>query len=314
MPSSLPPEPSPRRLAGAATLAAAVVVALIAAGTLGACAHLLRAPVPMRTVEQRLGAGRADCLVVLLPGRGSSPEDFTHHHFADLARQAGADVDFLAADARLGYYYRHTLLDRLQADVIAPARARGYRQIWLAGISLGGTSALLYTQAHPADVTGILLLAPFLGDPPVVDEIAATGLAAWPTPAVTLESDFERDLWRFLQPYARRPQPRPPLYLAYGTHDRFARAHALLAAALPADHVFTAPGGHDWPTWTRLWNLLLAAPILPRAHPASDPPLTASCSRAPRTRCPTPAEPSARSGTCDGCCASACTPAASGPT
>jgi hypothetical protein len=31
----------------------------------------------------------------------------------------------------------------------------------------------------------------------------------------------------------------------------------LLAAALPAGAADVVDGGHDWPTWLRLWNLFL---------------------------------------------------------
>ena len=45
-----------------------------------------------------------------------------------------------------------------------------------------------------------------------------------------------------------------PIYLAYGTEDFGARAHAVLAAALPKDHVITRPGEHSWTTWTPLFE------------------------------------------------------------
>jgi hypothetical protein len=49
--------------------------------------------------------------------------------------------------------------------------------------------------------------------------------------------------------------------MGYGVDDRFAFSHRLLAAALPADRVFTTEGGHDWPEWMRLWRRML--PTLP---------------------------------------------------
>ena len=39
------------------------------------------------------------------------------------------------------------------------ARARGYQQVWLIGMSLGGIGTLYYARAHTAEVTGILALA-----------------------------------------------------------------------------------------------------------------------------------------------------------
>jgi hypothetical protein len=49
----------------------------------------------------------------------------------------------------------------------------------------------------------------------------------------------------------------PPLYLGYGQEDRFSAAHALLAGELPADAVDVIAGGHDWRTWTNLWENFL---------------------------------------------------------
>ncbi len=49
----------------------------------------------------------------------------------------------------------------------------------------------------------------------------------------------------------------PPLYLGFGHDDRFAAAHKLLAAALPPASVDVIAGGHEWRTWTRLWENFL---------------------------------------------------------
>jgi len=44
------------------------------------------------------------------------------------------------------------------------------------------------------------------------------------------------------------------LYLGFGRSDRFCAAHELLAATLPPESVDVIDGGHDWPTWFRLWE------------------------------------------------------------
>ena len=49
----------------------------------------------------------------------------------------------------------------------------------------------------------------------------------------------------------------PPLHLGLGREDRFAERHRVLAAALEPGEVDTVPGGHDWPTWRRLWDNFL---------------------------------------------------------
>ena len=59
------------------------------------------------------------------------------------------------------------------------------------------------------------------------------------------------------------PSNLPPLYLGFGLSDRFASNHQLLADALPAGHVFTTEGGHDWPQWSQLWRKMLDVLPLP---------------------------------------------------
>jgi len=68
------------------------------------------------------------------------------------------------------------------------------------------------------------------------------------------QSEEERRIWRFIQD---RPAGAPPLHLGYGRDDRFAQAHGLMARSLPVDAVDVAAGGHDWETWTRLWENFL---------------------------------------------------------
>src|SRR5829696_6661814 len=139
------------------------------------CARLRPAPVPLRTIEVEPGVPGSRSLLVLLPGRRDSPEDFARFGWGELARKAGAGARIVAVDAHLGYYYRRTIVDRLREDVIAPARAQGVDRVWLAGVSLGGTGSILYSIEHPEDVRGITMFAPFLGEEEVRKEIEAAG-------------------------------------------------------------------------------------------------------------------------------------------
>jgi pimeloyl-ACP methyl ester carboxylesterase len=223
---------------------------------LAGCIRPRPATVPLRTVSYP-GPGEPRTLVVLLPGRRDTPEDFGRFQFPELADRAGVKADMVAVDAHLGYYYGRTIVDRLREDVIAPARQR-YDRIWLVGISIGGTGALLYAAQYPEDVNGILLLAPFLGEEKVINEVAAAGgLRGWRPPETLAPDDFQRRLWSWLKRYEGRSEGQIPLYLGYGRSDSFARANALLGAVLPPDRVFTAPGGHGWKAWRVLWQAFL---------------------------------------------------------
>ncbi len=262
-------------LAGAGATAAAVLG--------GGCSLLPRTPtVPMPTLRPPgpcagSGTGRAPVLLVMLPGAYSLPQEFVDKGFVSALRERGIAADVVVADSHLGYFGDRSVLRRLRDDVVAPARAQGYRQVWLVGISLGGFGALAYATAfgnHPAQgVDGVLALAPYLGGRRLLREIADSGgPAAWrATPqagnALTLaqggDADAgEREIWRWL---ATPPPGAPPVYLGFGREDRLGEGHRTLMAVLPPDRVFEVPGGHDWPPWRALWQAWLARGLLPLA-------------------------------------------------
>lgn len=199
-------------------------------------------------------------LLILLPGIDDVLEDYELNGFIALAWHEGLAADMMVADLHFGYYSRRTALERLRHDVVLPARAQGYREIWLVGISLGGLGAALYAAEHPGDVTGLLLLAPYLGDKRFVASIdAAGGLKAWQPPEPeTGDEDYLAKLWRWFKRRAGEEAGQPAIYIGFGDSDPFARANSLLAQTLPGERVFVVPGGHDWQTWRRLWQQFVA--------------------------------------------------------
>jgi pimeloyl-ACP methyl ester carboxylesterase len=232
--------------------------ALVVAG----CLSLLPASVPMHWIESDAQTGQpAHCLLVLLPGAGDRDTEFFAQGFVNAVRTRHLSADVIAADATIGYYARGTVWERLAADVIRPAQSHGYSETWLAGISMGGLGTVLYPHEKPATVSGILLISPFLGDQKLIEEIeAAGGLEKWaaPAPVARIDSDnYQRELWRWLKAVTSGAEKGPEIYLGYGTTDRLGPAAKLLASRLPADHVYTAEGGHVWPTFTQLWNQFL---------------------------------------------------------
>jgi pimeloyl-ACP methyl ester carboxylesterase len=195
--------------------------------------------------------------MILLPGIGDVAEDYESHGFVDAVLRTEAPADLVAVDMHVGYYARRTALERLRKDVITPAREAGYEKIWLVGISLGGLGASVYAAEHAADLEGLVLLAPFLGDRKIVREIAgAGGLGAW-QPDERTEDDYQRRLWQWVKRYSKGSEKLPALFLGYGEGDPFAPASRLLAQVLPVERVLTVPGGHDWQTWQQLWHAFL---------------------------------------------------------
>lgn len=211
----------------------------------------------IETIADVEGDPHERVLLVLLPPAYGTARDFVERGFVAAVRGRGLPVDVIAAGAIADHYLDQTVVARLHADVIAPARAQGYRRLWLGGISIGGFGSLLTLQSHAADIEGVLLLAPYLGSRPAVNEvIRAGGFAQW-QPQSAAPDDHERQLLAWLRGVLAVPSPGPPIHMAYGAQDRFASSMKVLADALPAHRVVLQPGEHDWATWLALWGALL---------------------------------------------------------
>jgi enterochelin esterase-like enzyme len=191
--------------------------------------------------------------VVMLPAAFTEPADFVQHGFARAVRERALDVDLVFAGFGLEEVLDRTLFGRLREELVLPARARGCR-LWIGGISLGGYVALGCAERHPEELAGLCLFAPYLGSHLVTAEIErAGGVEHW-RPATVPEDDDERRIWQFIRTLRNGPLP---VHLGLGREDRFAARHRLMAAALSPQSFDTVPGGHDWPTWRRLWDRFL---------------------------------------------------------
>jgi pimeloyl-ACP methyl ester carboxylesterase len=209
---------------------------------------------------------------VLLPAAYTGPEDFLHAGFVAAARERALPLDLAFVDLNLTHLTDRTLLRRLRHEIILPARAMGCRTIWLCGISLGGFVALAYAERYPGEIDGVCVLAPYLGNRIITGEIAAAGgVQSW-EPGDLAPDDDERHIWRFIKTRGGRVPGARALYpvsvhLGFGSEDRFADSHRMMAAALPPEMVDVQPGGHDWPVWRQLWENFLDARL--RAAPST---------------------------------------------
>jgi pimeloyl-ACP methyl ester carboxylesterase len=249
-------------------IAFCIVVALFAAASSG-CFLFRVASNPMERVSFReLGPERARGAVVLFPGFGDRPDAFKDHGFVAALEQAAPRFDVFGADAHFGYYRKRTLLDRLEQDVIGPLRARGYREIWLVGASMGGFGAVAYARSHPTLVRGVMLFAPYLGPKEVVQEVSVSGLCSY-QPRIDHdqnEANFARRNFVWLRQQACETHD-VSLWLAVGSEDRLRRPDSLLGGALSPSHVLVLPGGHGWKVWTpALQKLAPAALDTPGVH------------------------------------------------
>ena len=221
---------------------------LIAAAFTAGCAAQRPREAALHTVQ--VGDG-GDTLVVMLPGIRDSAEQFLVTGFVDAAAES---FDVLVVEPQMKHYVRGTLVERLREDVMLPARARGYDEIWLLGVSIGGYGSLLYAGEFPADIRGVVLLAPYLGGrrlPRAIED--AGGLDAW---RAVRRRPFVRG-WRALKALTERGGAT--VVLGFGDDDRLAATYTPLLDALPEAQVFVAAGGHGWATWTPLWHEIRAA-------------------------------------------------------
>jgi len=223
------------------------------------CAYIQPPKNKLETLSRIRGEGPAETLFILLPGMGSRADDFIEKGFLGQLEQSGVRADAVLVDAYLGYYLKRTVITRLHEDVVLPAIQRGYRNVWMVGISMGGFGTILYMREHPQVLKGAILLAPFLGEEKIVREIReAGGLLHWRPRVPPDEEHYQEMLWEWLKTYGRPDHGLPKLLLGFGEKDPFFEANSLLARMLPEDQVFVLPGGHDWPTWNKLFTLILA--------------------------------------------------------
>ncbi len=224
---------------------------------LSGCAMIVPAPMDVLTYENPNKAAANKRLFVFLRGIGGSHRSFEEKGLVADVWARGLPFDMVAPNAHLGYYIRRNLIVRLKEDVIDPARARGYKKIWLVGVSMGGLGAMLYLKDRPQDIAGVYLIAPFLGSQSILSEIeAAGGVRKWNPGAYDAEEDWQRMLWDWIKTTIA-DSPAKIVYLGYGADDTYKNGSQILAPLLQQDRVYTIDGGHDYKTIKALWEIFL---------------------------------------------------------
>lgn len=221
--------------------------------SVGACGYVRITRTPMASLAfAGAGVDKARGAIVLLPGFGDRPTTFEQQGFVTALKEAAPGYDVYAADAHFGYYRTGTLIERLDTDVIGPLRARGYKELWIAGTSLGGHGAVGYAREHPDRIAGLMLFAPYMGPRGVVDEVRrAGGLCRYQG-----SEDPPKDAETFARAnltWLRRAvceEKRVQVWLAVGEADHLLAADRVLGDALDPSHVLVRPGGHGWKVWT----------------------------------------------------------------
>jgi pimeloyl-ACP methyl ester carboxylesterase len=188
-----------------------------------------------------------------LPGAYNSPEDFVRAGFGDAVARRGLALDLEFIDLELRYLGDERALMELRDEVVRPLQQAGIA-VWLGGISLGGLLALHFATSVAVKLAGLCLLAPYMGNRMLIEEIVqAPGLQRW-QPGEIVQGDAERQVWRYLK---EPGEDALPIYLGFGRQDRFAAGLQLLADNLAPKSVHVIEGGHDWRTWAMLWENFL---------------------------------------------------------
>jgi pimeloyl-ACP methyl ester carboxylesterase len=204
-------------------------------------------------------------LFVFLPGRRDRGPDFARRGFITLAQDRIPGLDCVAVDATIGYYLDGSIAGRLQGEIIEPARALAYQEIWLVGVSMGGLGAFFHQRAFPGAVNGMILLAPFVGDDLKLfaEMDAAGGPIAWarsqPVPVSQGDrAEFQRELWCFLGRMQLDQAFERLIWIAYGDADRLLPGIERLRSVLSPSRVFKLTGSHTWDIWTKGFTKILA--------------------------------------------------------
>lgn len=217
--------------------------------------RVLLIPAPQRVADAPL--------VIVLPGIGDDLPDLQNSGIAAAIQRGWPRTDVLLTGATFEYYLHGGMGQRLHAEIVLPARARGHRKIWLTGASMGGMGALLFERRYPAEVSGLVLLAPYMGEPRLLKTIAAAGgPGRWrpgQPPASINRKNYQTELWRVVHGWARHPETTRQVWLAAGSRDRLLPAAKLMAPLLPAGHFLELPGGHSWKVWTAAATQIFAS-------------------------------------------------------
>ena len=209
----------------------------------------------LRYPDPRPGTERL--LLVMLPGVGIEAEEFATQGLVAGAQAGEQAVDVIAAKPDQTLYLDGAVASVLEQSILAPARATGYRRLWLLGISLGGMGALACTAARFGQIDGLILLAPFIGTHGTVAELSnAGGFEGW-RPETSAATPPELQILSWLQTRLHGA-PGPKIWLGHATQDRFGTGHRLLAAALPETQTVLVEGGHDWAAWRAAFQALMA--------------------------------------------------------
>jgi pimeloyl-ACP methyl ester carboxylesterase len=193
--------------------------------------------------------------LLLLPAAATTADDFMREGFVEDLEAQHVAATVVRSEVPVDIYAADRIVTLLREKVLTMRHAGARERVWLAGISLGGMTALACAESHRELIDGVVAIAPWPGPRSLWDDVpGAGGIAAWSARHREARFDDERRVWRWLGEGA---PGGPQVVIGHGAQDRFAEGQRLLGDALPSEHRLIVDGAHDWPTWRALWQRLL---------------------------------------------------------
>ena len=229
------------------------LLSLIFVFLVSACAFETKVPLDLLTYTSP-EKNHDKQLVVLLRGFGNGNDYFEKLGWIDQLQNRHPSYDVIVPDLHYGYYREDSFIQRLNEDVIMPAKKKGYTSIWLLGISMGGLGTIMTSEKFSESITRIFLIAPYLGDGLIQKEIEKSGsLKKWNMQSEN-QSAWQFKLWAHLKSLSMRK--KVPVYLGYGVEDKMPGLN-FLHSALPREQIVTVDGGHKDIAFTRIFEQML---------------------------------------------------------
>lgn len=226
---------------------------------IGCAARNPENPIPFEFFAS--GSGPTEELVIFLPGRGDDMGAFQSAGFIDSLLQSKRVADSVVVDAHFGYYKSGLMAERVYQDILLSFQQKGYKRFIVVGTSLGGYGALWLNSEYPDLISGMVLLAPYLGRNPLIEKIEASGgVHSWRSQLdYTPGTDKPAELvWCWIDDLVNSDQAKiDEIMLAFGEEDSFSKAAELLARSVQDENVFKNDGGHNWSSWQLLWTEVL---------------------------------------------------------
>ncbi|MDH5369955.1 MAG: alpha/beta hydrolase [Gammaproteobacteria bacterium] len=228
----------------------------IFASAVTACSFNLNVNNPVDLLWDKTGK-KTDRLIIFLPGLYDTADKFKDEDFFLIARKAGITADMVSANVNVLHLVEDMMVKRIESDVFLDAKNNGYKNIWLVGVSLGGLNSLLFYREHSKNICGVVTLAPYVANKPLIKEIQdAENIKYWVPGSVENEYAFEKKLhflWVWLKEQVSKNNLNN-IYLGYGKQDMHIEGIKLLQNILDKKNIVTVEGGHNWETGQKIWQ------------------------------------------------------------